>query len=102
VPLFAWREVWNKIDEFNELHEELARASTHRPIDDPTLLEQIERVQQQQRERITSLQRKVLEEISERITAMAAEGLVTPQLGTHVLADMDRLNVPRPTAGGTA
>ncbi|MGY1641048.1 helix-turn-helix domain-containing protein [Geodermatophilus sp. SYSU D00703] len=50
-PLFSWREVWAKIDEFNELHEELARASTHRRIDDPTLLEQVERVQQRERER---------------------------------------------------
>ncbi|MCU1614798.1 MAG: hypothetical protein JWO98_2338 [Frankiales bacterium] len=101
-PLFSWREVWDKIDEFNELHEELTRASTHRPIDDPALLEQIERVQQQQRERLTSLQRKVLEEISERLAEMAKEGLTRPELGTHILADMDRLNVPRPTTEETA
>jgi transcriptional regulator with XRE-family HTH domain len=101
LPLFSWREVWDKVDEFNELHEEMTRASRHRRIDDPALLEQIERVQQRERERITSLQRKVLEEISERLAEMAKEGLIRPKLGTHILADMDRLDVPRPTTEDT-
>lgn len=102
APLASWREVWKKIEEFNDWQAELAKASAHRPIDDPALLEQIERVQQQQRERIASVQRTLLEEISERLAAMADEGLVLPQLGAHIVADMDRLNVPRPTTEGEA
>lgn len=95
-PLFAWRKVWDKVNEYNELQGELDRASSHRSIDDPVLLEQVERVQQRQREQLAGAQRKVLKQIAEELTWMAGKGLTLPQPGAHILADMDRLNVPRP------
>jgi len=91
-----WKTLWRLLEELDDLRSDLVRASSHGRIDDPAMLEQVERFQKNQRDAIESEQRQTLSKIADQLALMRDRHLSPPAIGTRLGEDMDRLGVRRP------